>query len=85
MHPNYMLKQSLMFFLFTITIIIPPVVSGETEELAYFDLEENPEIVKEKISKAFWENPLTHTSHVGTDGSCRSNHFYSLEKKMARS
>ena len=28
------------------------------EDLVYLSLEENPELVKERVSDAFWENPL---------------------------
>ncbi len=27
------------------------------EEMVYFDINENPEVTKQKISDAFWENP----------------------------
>ena len=30
----------------------------EEEEIVYFSLDENPEIVKERVSDAFWENPM---------------------------
>ena len=28
------------------------------EDLVYLSLEENPELIKERVSDAFWENPL---------------------------
>ena len=31
----------------------------EKEEIVYFSLEENPEVVKERVSDAFWENPMS--------------------------
>ncbi|QMU54880.1 MAG: hypothetical protein GKS07_08325 [Nitrosopumilus sp.] len=34
-------------------------VNAETdEEIVYFDMNENPEAVKQKVSDAFWENPI---------------------------
>ena len=76
-----MLKQSLMLFMFTITIIIPPVVNGETDELVYFDLEENPEIIKEKVSKAFWENPLNTPPMLALMGVAAVSIFIAWRKK----
>ena len=76
-----MLKPSLMFFLFVVIMMIPPVVNGATDELVYFDLEENPEIVKEKVSKAFWENPLNTPPMLALLGIAAVSIFIAWRKK----
>ena len=45
---------------FSETIESLEVNSGEEEkeEIVYFSLDENPEVVKERVSDAFWENPM---------------------------
>ncbi len=39
-------------------LLVVSVVFGEEEEMVYISLEENPEVVKERVSDAFWDNPL---------------------------
>ena len=42
---------------FFAVLVVPVAFGEEKEELVYFSLDENPEVVKETCSDAFWENP----------------------------
>ena len=49
----------LLLMLSVVTVGISQAeVEEEEEELVYFDLNENPEVIKQKVSDAFWENPV---------------------------
>ncbi len=32
--------------------------SAYAEEVVYFDMNKNPEVVKKRVSDSFWENPM---------------------------
>ena len=52
--PSSILMISVLFFIVSQT----DAFGEKTNELVYFDIEKNNELVKEEISTAFWENPL---------------------------
>lgn len=41
-----------------ISFVFAESIEEDNEEMIYLSLEENPEIVKQRVSDAFWENPL---------------------------
>ena len=57
------------------------IAFAETDELVYFDLDENPEIVRENISKAFWENPLNTPPILALIGIVGVSVFIAWKKK----
>ena len=64
-----------------ILALLIPLVFAETDELVYFDVEENPEIARENVSKDFWENPLNTPPMLALMGIACVSIFIAWKKK----
>ncbi len=55
---NFFILPLLCILVFGIVNYSYAELEETKEDLVYLSLDENPELVKERISNAFWENPL---------------------------
>ena len=58
------MKSLLVLLLVTVVVVMNmsqsygTLTEDKKEDVVYFSLEENSEVIKERVSDAFWDNPL---------------------------
>ena len=71
----------LLAFLFSIILIfgVGQAYAETEKDIVYFDMNENPELVKQKVSRCILGKSNQYTSDVSTGGNHSSHSFHSVE------